>query len=69
MCWIWIDTDVPVQEGFIHPTINLDNPDPECNLDYVPHKARQMDIKYAISNSFGLGGHNVSMVFAAHHSS
>ncbi len=58
-----------IKEGIIHPTVNLDNPDPECDLDYVPHKAREMEINYAISNSFGFGGHNVSMVFAAHHSS
>jgi 3-oxoacyl-[acyl-carrier-protein] synthase II len=58
-----------IKDGIIHPTINLENPDPECDLDYVPSKPREMEIKYAISNSFGFGGHNVSMVFAAHHSS
>lgn len=58
-----------IKEGIIHPTINLDNPDPECDLDYVPHRTREMNIKYAVSNSFGFGGHNVSMIFAAHHSS
>ena len=56
-----------IREKIVHPTINLDNPDPECDLDYVPNRARQLDIRYAISNSFGFGGHNVSMVFAAHH--
>ena len=45
------------------PTINLDNPDPECDLDYVPHKARKMDIKYALSNSFGFGGTNACLLF------
>lgn len=45
------------------PTINLDNPDPECDLDYVPHKARLMDISVAMSNSFGFGGTNASIVF------
>jgi 3-oxoacyl-[acyl-carrier-protein] synthase II len=45
------------------PTINLDNPDPECDLDYVPHKARKMEIKYALSNSFGFGGTNACLLF------
>ncbi len=58
-----------IKEGIIHPTINLDNPDPECDLDYVPNRSREMEIKYAMSNSFGFGGHNVSMLFAAYHSS
>jgi 3-oxoacyl-[acyl-carrier-protein] synthase II len=47
----------------VPPTINLDNPDPECDLDYVPHKARQMDILYAMSNTFGFGGTNATLVF------
>lgn len=51
-----------VHEGRIHPTINLENQDPECDLDYVPNEARQMDIRAAISNSFGLGGQNASLV-------
>ncbi len=46
------------------PTINLDNPDPECDLDYVPHNARDMKIDYALSNSFGFGGTNGTLVFA-----
>jgi 3-oxoacyl-[acyl-carrier-protein] synthase II len=46
----------------IHPTINLDNPDPECDLDYVPKVARSAAVKYALSNSFGFGGHNVSVL-------
>ncbi len=48
------------------PTINLENPDPECDLDYVPHKARLMDISVAMSNSFGFGGTNASIVFRKH---
>jgi len=51
-----------IETGLVHPTINLDNPDPECDLDYVPHKARECNIDYALSNSFGFGGHNVSLV-------
>ncbi|HNL32578.1 MAG TPA: beta-ketoacyl-ACP synthase II, partial [Pseudomonadales bacterium] len=46
------------------PTINLDNPDPECRLDYVPHQARPMRIDATLSNSFGFGGTNGSLVFS-----
>jgi len=45
------------------PTINLDNPDPECDLDFIPHKAREMMINYALSNSFGFGGTNACLLF------
>jgi 3-oxoacyl-[acyl-carrier-protein] synthase II len=45
------------------PTINLDNPDPECDLDYVPHRSRKMEIRYALSNSFGFGGTNGALLF------
>ncbi|HET7586906.1 MAG TPA: beta-ketoacyl-ACP synthase II [Gammaproteobacteria bacterium] len=45
------------------PTINLDNPDPECDLDYVPHEARQMKLDVSVSNSFGFGGTNGSLIF------
>jgi 3-oxoacyl-[acyl-carrier-protein] synthase II len=45
------------------PTINLDRPDPDCDLDYVPHKGRPMAIQYALSNSFGFGGTNASLLF------
>ncbi len=51
-----------LQHGIIPPTINLDNPDPECDLDYVPHTAREKPIKHALSNSFGFGGHNASVL-------
>jgi 3-oxoacyl-[acyl-carrier-protein] synthase II len=47
----------------IPPTINLENPDPECDLDYVPHKARERDVNVAVSNSFGFGGTNACIVF------
>lgn len=51
-----------IETGWIHPTINLDEPDPECDLDYVPNQKRQHQVNYAVSNSFGFGGHNVSLV-------
>ena len=47
----------------VPPTINLDNPDPECDLDYIPHKARKMSVNYALTNSFGFGGTNACLVF------
>jgi 3-oxoacyl-[acyl-carrier-protein] synthase II len=57
-----IFTAKTLQEGLIPPTINLDEPDPKCDLDYVPHKARRSDIRFALSNSFGFGGINASIV-------
>lgn len=51
-----------LKNGVIAPTINLDNQDPELDLDYVPNKARQADVKVALSNSFGFGGHNASIM-------
>ncbi len=55
-------TALALYHGVVPPTINLDDPDPECDLDYVPHKARHADIGVAISNSFGFGGTNASLV-------
>ncbi|MCI4626138.1 MAG: beta-ketoacyl-ACP synthase II [Candidatus Magnetoovum sp. WYHC-5] len=49
--------------GIIPPTINLDTPDPECDLDYVAHKARKVDINFALCNSFGFGGTNACILF------
>ena len=47
----------------VPPTINLENPDPECDLDYVPHKSREMKVQYVLSNSFGFGGTNATLLF------
>jgi len=58
-----IFTAKTLQEGIIPPTINLDEADPECDLDYVPHKARRSNVRFALSNSFGFGGINASLVF------
>ncbi len=52
-----------IKTGIIPPTINLDNPDPDCDLDYVPHEARQAEVTVGMSNSFGFGGHNATLVF------
>ena len=51
-----------MQDSFIPPTIGLENPDPECDLDYVPKEGRNGDLAYTLSNSFGFGGHNVSLL-------
>jgi 3-oxoacyl-[acyl-carrier-protein] synthase II len=58
-----IATILAIQNKLIPPTINLTNPDPECDLNYSPNKPTEMDINYAISNTFGFGGHNASILF------
>lgn len=58
-----IFTILSVYEDIIPPTINLDNPDPECDLDYVPHRARKKEVRAAMTNSFGFGGTNASIIF------
>lgn len=58
-----VATAMAISSDRVPPTINLDNPDPECDLDYVPHQSRSMKVDVALSNSFGFGGHNVTLVF------
>jgi 3-oxoacyl-[acyl-carrier-protein] synthase II len=55
-------TVLAIKEGVVPPTINYEYPDPECDLDYVPNEARPADVRVAMSNSFGFGGHNASIV-------
>jgi 3-oxoacyl-[acyl-carrier-protein] synthase II len=52
-----------LETGWVHPTINYETPDPECDLDYVPNQARQLEPEVVLSNSFGFGGHNCCLIF------
>jgi 3-oxoacyl-[acyl-carrier-protein] synthase II len=54
-----------IKHGVLHPTINYDTPDPDCDLDYVPNKPRERRVRRVLSNSFGFGGHNASLAFGA----
>ena len=60
-----IATVLAIKHGVVHPTINYQTPDPECDLDYVPNRAREVRVRRAISNSFGFGGHNCCLVVGA----
>ena len=55
-------TILALGRGMLPPTINLENQDPECDLDYIPNRARKAEVQYALSNSFGFGGHNATLV-------
>lgn len=55
-----------VETGIIPPTINYDTPDPDCDLDYVPNKSRKKDVTHVMSNSFGFGGTNATLIFSKH---
>ena len=61
-------TVLTIQQGIIPPTINYENPDPECDLDYVPNVARKGEVRTALSNSFGFGGTNAALVFRRYES-
>ncbi len=51
-----------IRDGVLPPTINLDHPDPDCDLDYIPHVARRKAVDVALSNSFGFGGQNIALI-------
>lgn len=58
-----IATALALQQGILPPTMNLETPDPECDLDFVPNQAREQQVDIAVSNSFGFGGHNATLIF------
>ncbi|MDF5724177.1 MAG: beta-ketoacyl-ACP synthase II [Rhizonema sp. PD37] len=58
-----VATVLAIANNRVPPTINLENPDPECDLDYIPKVSRELDVQVALSNSFGFGGHNVTLAF------
>ncbi|EFA74378.1 beta-ketoacyl-[acyl-carrier-protein] synthase II [Cylindrospermopsis raciborskii CENA303] len=62
-----VATILAIANDHVPPTIHLDNPDPGCDLDYVPHKSREARVEVALSNSFGFGGHNVTIAFRKYH--
>ena len=57
-------TALALERGVVPPTINLATPDPDCDLDYVPNTAREIPLRTAISNSFGFGGQNASLIMS-----
>jgi 3-oxoacyl-[acyl-carrier-protein] synthase II len=61
-----VATLLGMRDGWFHPTLNLDHPDPECDLDYIPHRARQVDVDLALCNCIGFGSKNAALVLARH---
>ncbi|BAQ65812.1 beta-ketoacyl-ACP synthase II [Geminocystis sp. NIES-3709] len=61
-----VATVLAIYHDRVPPTINLQNPDPDCDLDYVPNESREVNVEVALSNSFGFGGHNVTLAFRKH---
>ncbi|MGY6529176.1 MAG: beta-ketoacyl-ACP synthase II [Cyanobacterium sp.] len=61
-----VATVMAIAHNQVPPTINLTNPDPDCDLDYIAHKSREIPVEVALSNSFGFGGHNVTLAFRKH---
>jgi 3-oxoacyl-[acyl-carrier-protein] synthase II len=59
-----VATVLTLREGAVPPTIHYENPDPACDLDYVPNQAREADVRIALSNSFAFGGNSTVVVFA-----
>lgn len=57
-----VATVLALRSGCLPPTINYETPDPECDLDYIPNQSRESDVRFALSNSFGFGGHNISLM-------
>jgi len=60
-----IATILSISKGIVPPTINYETPDPDCDLNYVPNKPMGRDVRYAISNAFGFGGHNTSILYGS----
>ena len=58
-----LTTILALRDGFLPPTVNLDEPDPACELDFVPRTSRPAELHYALSNSYGFGGNNTTVVF------
>jgi 3-oxoacyl-[acyl-carrier-protein] synthase II len=63
-----IITILSIRNGILTPTINLDQPDPDLDLDFIPNRSREKEINVALSNSFGFGGHNATLVFRKYNS-
>jgi 3-oxoacyl-[acyl-carrier-protein] synthase II len=57
-------TALTIESGVLPPTINLTSPDPKCDLDYIPNQAREKKVRCVLSNSFGFGGQNASLIFS-----